>query len=289
MAGYVDLHIHSCFSDGTCTPQQLIRLAEQQQLSAIALTDHDTVAGCSQALSAAEHSGVELIPGIELSCLYQKQDVHMTGLFVDPQNQTLQDAILTFVNNRADRNRQMAEKLSAAGFPVTVEALKTAFPNAILTRAHFARYLTDRGFFKNTDEVFRTYIGSGCPCYVEKAAFTPEQAIHVIHAAGGLAILAHPFLYHMTDSALESMIRHFQSLGMDGMEVMYTTHTDAMQIAALKLAARYHLFKSGGSDFHGANKPDISLGTGHGNLRVPASYLTEMKRHLHVPSPAQIR
>lgn len=280
MSRHIDLHVHSCFSDGTYTPGQLIRLAKDSGLSAIALTDHDTVAGIPEAMDAASGSGIELIPGIEMSCLYQRKDIHIVGLLIDHENTSLLRSIHHYQNNRTKRNELMAEKLTEGGFPVTVPELEQRFPDATLTRAHFARFFVEKGIWNDKNEAFDNYIGEGCPYYVEKAYVSPEDAIRVIHQAGGIAILAHPLLYHMTERQLESMIVYLKGVGLDGIETIYSTYSDAQQIYMLHLAAAYQLLKSGGSDFHGANKPGLSLGTGYGKLRVPVSYLHTIKEYI---------
>lgn len=276
----IDLHVHSSFSDGTCTPGQLIRLAKESGLSAIALTDHDTVEGIQEAIKAASGSGIELIPGVEMSCLYHQKDIHIVGLLIDHENPDLLCSIRHYQDNRAKRNEVMAKKLTDGGFSVTVPELEQQFPGATLTRAHFARFFVEKGVWNSKDEAFDKYIGEGCPYYVEKAYVSPDEAIDVIHKAGGIAILAHPLLYHLSNQELESMVAYLKKSGLDGIETMYSTYSDAQQLYMLHLAADHHLLKSGGSDFHGANKPDISLGTGYGKLCVPASYLHMMKEYV---------
>lgn len=284
MTRWIDLHVHSCFSDGTCTPGQLIQLAEENGLSAIALTDHDTVAGIPEAFDAASDSCIELIPGIEMSCLYNGKDIHIVGLLIDYKNSSLLRSIHQYQDNRARRNEIMAERLTDGGYSVTIPELERQFPGAILTRAHFAKFFVTKGIWKDKDEAFDKYIGEGCPYYVEKAYVPPDEAINVIHEAGGIAILAHPLLYHMTDQELRSMVAYLKTFGLDGIETMYSTYSDAQQLYTLHLAENHQLLKSGGSDFHGTNKPDILLGVGHGNLHVPASYLRVMKEYIHKKS-----
>ena len=182
----------------------------------------------------------------------------------------------------------MAEKLTAGGFLVTVPELERQFPGATLTRAHFAKFFVEKGLWHNKDEAFNKYIGEGCPFYVKKTYVSPDEAIDVIHRAGGIAILAHPLLYHMTDQELESMVAHLKTLGLDGIETMYSTYSNAQQLYMLHLAADYQLLKSGGSDFHGANKPDISLGNGYGKLRVPYSYLHIIKEYIQEKNQKKI-
>lgn len=276
----IDLHVHSSFSDGTYTPAQLIQLAKEIGLSAIALTDHDTIEGIQEAVNAASDSGIELIPGVEMSCLYRRKDIHIVGLLIDHENPDLLRSIRHYQDNRTKRNEIMAKKLTDGGFSVTVPELEQQFPGATLTRAHFARFFVEKSVWNSKDEAFDRYIGEGCPYYVEKAYVSPDEAIKVIHKAGGIAILAHPLLYRLSDLELESMVTYLKGLGLDGIETMYSTYSDAQQLYMLHLAADHQLLKSGGSDFHGANKPDIALGTGYGKLRVPGSYLHMMKEYV---------
>ena len=254
--------------------------AHRLRLKALALTDHDTTAGILPAFSAAKAGGPELIPGIEMSCLYQGKDIHIVGLFIDPAHPSLLSVLQVYQASRKRRNRMMAQKLTRAGFPVTAEALAAMFPGAVLTRAHFARYMLSHGWISQIDEAFQKYIGDGGPCYVEKAYIAPEESLRVIREAGGISILAHPLLYHMSENELEKMICFLKSLGLEGIEAMYSTYTDADQLYVLKLASRFGLLKSGGSDFHGTNKPSIALGTGCGRLCVPDAYLESMKDYL---------
>lgn len=269
----IDLHVHSVYSDGTCTPAELIELAERKHLSHIALTDHDTTAGIPKALSAAEGSSVTLIPGVELSTDYGPTDVHIVGLGIDYKNPFFAGQLEAFRQERISRNRKMCERLAAAGFSITYEELTAAYPGAVLTRAHFARFLVNRKEAASTDEVFEHYIGSGCPCYVHREMITPMQAVSLIKKADGTAVLAHPLLYHMEHDKLCKLIEQLKPAGLDAIEALYSCNTGNDEAYVRSLAATYGLALSGGSDFHGSNKPDIDLGCGRGSLFIPASLL----------------
>lgn len=270
---YIDLHVHSTKSDGTVTPADLVRLAKQADLSAFALTDHDTVAGVVEARAAGEKEGIRVITGAELSALYEGKDIHILGLNLDETNEELLDTLAYYRDAREGRNEKMAELLRKQGFDVTLEKMEQKFPGAVLTRAHFARYLLDAGYTESMAETFEKYIGDGCPCYVPKEYIPFEKAIPLILHAGGHPVLAHPLQYRQPGDELEKMLRHGIECGLEGIEAIYTTHTPSEERRMKKLAKKYSLFITGGSDFHGSNKPKISLGTGYGNLRIPEELL----------------
>lgn len=273
----VDLHTHSTESDGTLTPEELVYAAKDAGLSAIALTDHDTAAGIEKAAEAAARSGIELVPGIELSTSYNGKEVHIVGLFIDPCNELLCAKTKEFRDCRSKRNEKMVEALQKEGFPITMEQLVEENPDSVITRANIARYLYEHGCIKSVREAFDRYIGDNGPCYVGRLKVSSAEAVELIHAAGGLAILAHPLLYHLSGRNLELLIEDLKSAGLDGIEAIYSTYSPAEEREMKKLAREHALLISGGSDFHGSNKPDIRLGTGYGRLLVPGSVLCALK------------
>ncbi|MCM1258825.1 MAG: PHP domain-containing protein [Roseburia sp.] len=275
----VDLHVHSTESDGTLTPKELAMEAKNQGLSAFALTDHDTVGGIKQARDAAGELGIELIPGVELSTEYRGKEVHMVGLFLDEDNPALLNHLASFRENRSSRNEKMYELLRQEGFDITEPALREMFPDAVLTRAHIARFLLEKGYVKDMHTVFDTYIGDGCRCYVPREKVTPMDGIRLIHAAGGKAVIAHPILYHMSDQTLRSLIVDCKEAGADGIEAIYSTYQPGDERYIRTLAKEYALLLSGGSDFHGSNKPMIKLGIGLGHLFVPYEILEKLREN----------
>jgi hypothetical protein len=273
----VDLHVHSSASDGTFAPDDLVRAAKAAGLSAFALTDHDTTDGIRAASAAAREPGLELIPGVELSTEYEGKEIHVVGLFIDPEDPTLQKCMAAYRQSRDNRNVIMLERLRAEGFDITQEQLAAAFPDAVITRAHIARYLFDQKYIPDMKTAFRKYIGDGCKCYVPRPKVTPMDAVDQILQAGGIAILAHPVMYHMSDGQLRELIHELQAHGLTGMEAIYSENTAGDEQHLKQLAREEGLLISGGSDFHGANKPDIRLGTGKGHLHIPYSILADLK------------
>lgn len=273
----IDLHTHSTESDGTLTPQELMQLASDIGLSAIALTDHDTVGGLSKAKPVAESLGIELVPGIELSTDYNGTEVHMLGFYIDDTNPAFLKKLQEFIDSRNLRNEKMAFLLQKEGFSITLEDLYREYPDSVITRAHFARYLVEHGYVKDRDTVFRKYLGDNCRCYVPREKITPFEAIDLIHLGGGLAFFAHPVLCHMNPDRLRFFVRDLKEAGLTGMEAVYSMNSPGDERNMKKLAQEFDLLISGGSDFHGENKPYIHLGTGKGNLRIPDSILDAIK------------
>ncbi|MDE6014940.1 MAG: Cof-type HAD-IIB family hydrolase [Acetatifactor sp.] len=288
----VDLHVHSTCSDGTLSPTQLVDYAMEKHLLAFALTDHDTVQGLPEALAHAaqlreqyrqngDTSGActvpEIIPGVELSTEYHGRDIHVVGLFIDPQNQKFQTYLTQFIESRDLRNQKMCARLRDAGIDISCEALVAEFPNSVITRAHYAKYLLNHGYIKSMKEAFERYVGDHCPCYVPREKVTPAQAVEMILEADGVPVLAHPLLYGMGADALDALVAELKAVGLMGIEALYSTYSPADERQVRALAAKYHLLISGGSDFHGANKPGLDLAVGYGGLCVPASVLEDIR------------
>ncbi len=310
----IDLHVHSNRSDGTYTPTQLVDYAMEKGLAAFALTDHDTVDGLDEAISYAEklHSELfreqkgnlnpkpsapgqdstlsaikhgpafplvpEVIPGIEFSTEYQGQDVHVVGLYIDHHNPSFRKQLQEFVDSRTARNRKMCRLLRDAGVDITYEALLEEFPDSVITRAHYAKYLLNHGYIQSMKEAFDRYVGDHCPCFVPREKVTPVQAVKLILEAEGIPILAHPILYHMSDERLDTLTAELKEAGLIGIEAIYSSYKPHEERQIRALAQKYDLLLGGGSDFHGSNKPGLDLGTGYGNLFVPYEILEKLKQ-----------
>lgn len=273
----VDLHVHSNKSDGSFTPSQLVDMAAAKGLSAFALTDHDTTAGLKEAVAAGLAKGIEVIPGIEFSTEYHGKDIHIVGLFIDEDAPVFQEQIHDFVNARIERNRTMCGRLSQDGIDISYEKLLDAYPGSVITRGHYARYLLDHGYVKSMPEAFDRYLGDHTRYFVPREKISPAQAVKLILDVKGIPILAHPTLYHMGKDALDQLISELKENGLVGIEAIYATHTAAQERYVRELAKRFELLISGGSDFHGKNKPNLEIGTGYGKLFVPKDVLTALK------------
>ncbi len=296
----IDLHVHSTCSDGTYTPSELVDYAFQKGLKAFALTDHDSIDGLEEAISYASRlrqarkplekemqaTGFseeapeipQVIPGIELSTEYHGTDVHVVGLFIDYQNASFRKKLREFTDSRTNRNHKMCALLSEAGMEISYEKLQERFPDSVITRAHYARYMMEQGYIQSISEAFQRYIGDDCPYYVPREKVTPSQAISLILEADGIPILAHPILYHLTDPELDALVAECKEAGLLGIEALYSSYSAAEERQIRRLAEKYHLLLSGGSDFHGSNKPGLDLGRGYGNLFVPEDILQELKK-----------
>ncbi|MCH5265575.1 MAG: PHP domain-containing protein [Lachnospiraceae bacterium] len=279
---YIDLHVHSNCSDGTCTPEELVQLALDNELVAFALTDHDTVDGVSRAMAAAKDRPISVIPGVELSCEYvvspeKKKEIHILGYNIDYTMSELLDTLTGVAEERDNRNRKMCENLHDAGFPIDYESLIQRFGSNILTRAHFARFLLEQGAIPSIDSAFKKILAENGPYFVVRRYLTPEEGIRLIKKAGGVPVLAHPLLYKLSVTELHNLITELKGYGLKGIEAMYSRNHGNDEAFVRKLAKDFDLFITGGTDFHGANKPDLEIGRGEGNLRVPVMLLENLK------------
>ncbi len=275
----IDLHVHSTFSDGTLTPSELISRAKQFHLAAMALTDHDTIEGIPEAVQAASEQNLELVPGVELSTFWDEKEIHIVGLFIDYTDKTFQKELESLRDVRRNRNIAMCEKFTQLGIPIDYSDMEKEYSDAVITRAHFADYLLKKGYIKSRNEAFDRYIGSNGPCYVPRKKMPCAEAIRLIKNAGGVPILAHPVLYHLGKEPMNKLMDYLCDSGIVGLEAIYSTYTAGEEIQMKKLAGERGLILSGGSDYHGANKPHIELGIGRGHLFVPYSLLDEIKKH----------
>lgn len=279
----VDLHTHSNKSDGSFSPAKLVDYAVAKGLSAVALTDHDTIDGLEEAVSHAEtlrqagKPSVDVVPGIEFSTKHEEKDVHIVGLYIAYDSPEFRTKLQEFVDSRTGRNIKMCRNLQDAGIDITYEKLQERNPDAVITRAHYATYLFDEGYVKSRPEAFAKYLGDHTKYFVPREKVTPEQAVSLILQVGGIPILAHPPLYHMGRERLDRLVSVLKDVGLMGIESLYSTYTNQDERDMMKLADKYDLLLSGGSDFHGANKPNLDLGTGYGKLFVPEEYLIKIK------------
>ena len=276
MTGCCDLHAHSTFSDGTFTPAQLVAEAEKRNLTAVALTDHNTIAGLPDFLEAGKGSPVELVPGVEFSTEYEGIELHMLALWLEPKDFAPVTSLLEDFRVRKERsNERLVEALAKAGMVLDYEAVKAA-AGGYINRAHIAAELTRLGHTESIQAAFKKFLAPGAGFYTPPKRLDAYDAIRFIKSLGAVAVLAHPFL-NLDEGGLRSFLPEAVAAGLDGMEVLYPKYDTETACLAGYMAREFGLLPSGGSDFHGDNKPDIALGSGRGNLRVPEHFLWALK------------
>jgi 3',5'-nucleoside bisphosphate phosphatase len=278
MINPIDLHVHTTYSDGTCTPEELFVLAKKGNILTLSITDHDTMAAYDESILLASQYEIEYIPGIELSTDFFGQEIHILGYYLDPSYPPLVKKLQTFIESRDIRNEKMLALLQEKGFTIQTSQLKAAFPNSIITRAHIANYLLTTKQIPTMKVAFQ-YIQDDGPCYVNRERYDSTDAIDLIHQAGGLAFIAHPTLYHLDTTSYHTLFSTLKAAGLDGIEAIYSTYSPDDTRKMKAYAKQYDLLISGGSDFHGENKPYIHLGTGRGPLFIPSSILIPIKAH----------
>ncbi|NLE66297.1 MAG: PHP domain-containing protein [Lentisphaerae bacterium] len=272
----IDLHIHSTFSDGSQTPEQLVAQGVKIGLTALALTDHDNAAGVERFMAACRESPLRGIPGVEVSVDCDNGSMHILGYFIDPKNPNLCKLLGGIQDHRAERNREILKHLVRLGLSITMEEVASRAGGEVVGRPHFAQALRDRGYVKTFDEAFKNYLSRGKPAYVERVRQSPAEGIEMIRNAGGVAVLAHPFTLTGGRETLRRLVKGLAADGLQGIEVYYPRHTGKMMRFYTKLAKEFNLVITGGTDYHGAPMPDIMLGSGFGSLNVPDELVDQL-------------
>ncbi|MGC8669045.1 MAG: PHP domain-containing protein [Chthonomonadales bacterium] len=273
----IDLHTHTTASDGSLSPRELVALASRCGLTAIGITDHDTLDGLPEAEAAARAAGIELVPGVELSVAYPHGRLHLLGYFIEIGSAILNDRLIRLKENRRKRNRQMVERMQRLGLPITLEELLHEAGGGQIGRPHMASLLVRKGAASSIGDAFDRFLADGRPAHVPKDKIHPPEAVQLIHAAGGLAVVAHPDSLGLDEADLLRCLQELKTLGLDGLECYYSRY-DARQISRLlQIAGALNLLVTGGSDFHGATKPGILLGHVEGDLPAPAELLHHLK------------
>lgn len=283
----IDLHTHTTASDGTYSPTELIDYALIKKLTAIAITDHDTVSGLLEARTYLDNKKIspmdlELINGIELSTNIEGYpfDIHIVGLYFDIDKPGFLDELHKIVGDRNRRNEEMLHRINEKGYPLSQEEVDRYSKGSVITRSHFANLLVQKRYFTSTDEVFSTLLGNNKPCYVKREKVSSEYGIDFIRKNGGIPIFAHPILCNLDSNGLYGLIDRLKSYGLLGIETYYTLYSKQQQEAMQHIAKRFSLLESGGSDFHGSNKPGNDLACGYGKLEVPDSLLLPLKQSI---------
>lgn len=268
MAGEIDLHLHSTCSDGSSTPEEVVARAAGLGLSAISLTDHDSVSGVPDAQAAGEAHGVRVIPGSELSAKFEDQDIHILGYFLDHENERLIESLSLYRNERRNRAERITKKLNRLGIRILFEQVLAKADGASIGRPHIADVLVEEGFCFSPNEAFNKYLGYGKAAYEEKFVMSPKDAVEVIHDAGGLAVIAHPVLYR-ADHLLPGLVAQ----GVDGIEVWHIKHRAVEVRRYGAFADENGLAKSGGSDCHGDGRGDAVMG----KVEIPMTVLEALE------------
>jgi 3',5'-nucleoside bisphosphate phosphatase len=274
MAGsFVDLHCHSTASDGTLTPREIVRLAVETGLSALALTDHDTIGGVEEAAEEAKRLNLDFLPGIEISAEFpQPGTMHLLGYGIDPQSPVLRDLTKTLLAGRDNRNPKIIDKLRSLGIAITMAEVEKEAGGKVVGRPHIAAILMRKGYVNSIKQAFDKYLAPGGLAYFDKERLSPKKAVQMIVDSGGLPVLAHPIqLRYLNDAELERIVKDLIDMGLQGIEVMHSDHGPELVAKYTALAAKYGLVKTGGSDFHGSNKTRIQLGSANG-MKVPREF-----------------
>jgi predicted metal-dependent phosphoesterase TrpH len=282
-SGFIDLHSHTNESDGTLTPAALATLAKNSGLDALAITDHDTFAGYEKALPVARGLGLDLLQAIELNSRFELDKdgdhryVHLLAYFPNQPSNDFLHWLTTQQDDRRNRNARLVEALRARGIEITLAEVE-AQGRSLAGRPHFARILVDKGYAKNHDDAFDRFIGEEAPSYVQRDSQTTEETIQIIRSGGGIPVAAHPIRLGLRRETEREVIGYMQQAGLMGLEVYHSEHSPELQAHYRQLAEELGLLPTGGSDFHGAVKPEVFLGTGrNGNIRVPAEFLERLR------------
>lgn len=271
-----DLHTHSIYSDGSYTPAEIIAEAKKLGLT-VALTDHNTVSGVAEFMKAAEEQGVTSVAGTELSTAYEDKELHLLGLFIKPEHyNVIERLVKEFHVLKEISNMEMIERLCESGYQIEYTSVKKRNPEGNANRAHVAAELLEKGYVSSINEAFHTLLGDGMGFYVPPARLQLTDAIKFLREIGAIPILAHP-LQDLSESELRSILPVAKEAGLLGIETRHSSYDRKTELIADKIAQEFDLVASGGSDFHGTNKPTIFLGVGKGDMSVPLAYYENLK------------
>lgn len=277
----VDLHSHSTASDGSETPSRVVDLALEAGLACLALTDHDTQEGLDEAAAAAAGTGLELIPGLELSLEFDRGGMHMVVLWLPSGPSPLQNRLADLRDGRDERNLRIVATLTELGLPVTIEEVIEEAGGGSVGRPHIAAVMMARGYVPDIRTAFDLWLGSGKPAYAERRRLTPEEAITLARESGAVPVLAHPHTLGITTAwEMADLLARLKRSGLVGLEALYSGYRRHEREGYSHLARRFGLVPSGGSDFHGTYKPGLMLGRGYGDLMVPRALCEELREHV---------
>ncbi len=274
----IDLHLHSTYSDGSDTPEELVRAGKRVGLKAIALTDHDNMGGVGEFLDACRVHRLTGLAGVEISADVDEGHgtLHILGYGVNPDHPSVKESLKRVLEGRAWRNEQILAKLNELGIELEWAEVQACAGADVVGRAHFAQALIDRKSVSSIEEAFERYLSKGCPAYVDRYRLYPDEGIRMIREAGGVAVIAHPFSWELDEDRLEAGLRALRQYGLIGIETYYSEYTAEQTVALARLAKRLNLLPVGGSDYHGHVKPEVAIGKGFGRLCVPDELLSPL-------------
>ena len=276
----IDLHTHSTFSDGTKTPEELILLAKEKGLKAIAISDHDNISGLKSAKYFGNINEIEVINAIEFSANFNGKEIHLLGYFIDTENKQLLNEIKQLEITRDARNKELLEKLNNLNLDITMDYIKELMSkntSSIITKAHFAKALVNKGYAKSIKDAFNLYLGENKPAYVKRELLNYKKAIDIIKNANGICVLAHPYIYGYSEKDLENNIIKLKNEGLDGIECYYSKHTKKQVNNLLNICKKYNLKITAGSDYHGDNRPEVCIGEIFLGEKVDYKILEDLK------------
>jgi len=265
----IDLHIHTIYSDGTYTPEEVVRKAKDLDLVAISITDHDSVDGLEEAIRVAEKLEMEVVPGVEMSTDLGKDEIHILGYYLDWKDGAFLSKLRGFQKARARRNRKLVQKLGDLGMGLEYDEVKKLNPRGVINRLHIARLMVKNGYVRSIGAAFEQWMNPGKPAYVRRSKASPFQMIQLISNLGGIPVLGHPHL-----SRRDDLIPDFIKAGLRGIEAYHSAHNGRAVEHYKRIAQRYNLLVTGGSDCHGEAKDEVLMG----KMKVPASLLVELKK-----------
>lgn len=274
----IDLHTHTTFSDGSFTPTELIALANQKNLNILAITDHDTTDGVSEAMEATKDLSLELIPGVELSAQFHNREIHILGYFINVTDSLFQSRLESLRSTRIERIRHILDRLHRLGIDISLTDVKHYAGIGTIGRPHIAQVLLSKGHVTSIKNAFEQFLGSHGKAYVQRAVPEARDIIGWVIDAGGVPILAHPYWEGLTKEESTAACQTLAEQGLQGLEVFYGTFSAKHISYNLGLARQFDLLMTGGSDFHGTLRPDIALGKGRGSLHVPPKAMERLRQ-----------
>ena len=276
----IDLHLHTNISDGSETPEETVRLAKEMGLRAIAITDHDTMKGIERAKAAGEKLGIEVVGGLELGCGWYGKEVHMLAYGMDTTDKWLLAELGWIITNRHERNEKICKLMAADGIRIDIDELEERFKGSSIGRPHFARILVEQGYANSISDAFKRHLDPGCKYYIRRDFLSVEDAAETIRNAGGKPVLAHPGQYKLTEERRTELYERCRDSGVAGLECYYSGYGEEQVAEYLATAEKYGFCPTGGSDWHGINKPHIKMAHGmNDELAIPYSILQGLKDH----------